>query len=116
MKRMGRYCKAYPVEKFREFEGWSEKRNQPPQSSNESHTNIQTDAHSQDEFTEGATYWFVQEDYTVTSDVFLDSRVVFDNVTADWIAFCKVRLKLLVPNMNENGTEGTEERKPGTIA
>lgn len=75
MPKVGRYCKAYPVERLREFDGWGEAR--------------QSRA--------GDGVLFLQEDFSVTEGVFLDEGIVFDRVTPEWKKFCEEQLGFRVP-------------------
>ena len=50
MPTMGKYCKAYPAARFREFPGWSERA-------------VAVE--------DGVVYLFLQENLVVTKDVFL---------------------------------------------
>lgn len=77
MKRMGRYCKAYPIERFREFPGWKEDA---------------TERQPND-----GVFLYLQEDFTVTDGVFLDENVVYGDVTAQWIEFCRDSLNFEIP-------------------
>jgi hypothetical protein len=70
MAKMGRYLKAYPVERLREYPGW-------------------------DLAASGVgdrPYLYLQDNYTVTQGIFLDEDVVFDRVTPEWTTFCQVQL------------------------
>jgi hypothetical protein len=73
MANMGRYCKAYPIERFRAYGNWREKM----------------------ESARGHLY--LQENFVVTDGVFLDQRIVFDDVTPEWVDFCKNTLKFELP-------------------
>lgn len=79
MAQMGKYCKAYPVRQLREFSGWREKESKNGEAGS------------------GAPaehpYLYLQENYTVTAGIFLDEQVVFDEVTPEWIDFCKNTLQ-----------------------
>jgi hypothetical protein len=103
MANMGKYCKAYPINRFREFSGWSEntqnlrKEKQP---GNGSETEIPRELTEKD-------HLFLQENFVVTDGIFLDENVIFDNVTPEWIDFCKNVLKFEVPF-----DEPTVDRKP----
>lgn len=89
--QMGRYCKAYPVTRFREYPKWKEHTAnlRPPDDSPSSTTTPRT--LGEDDF------YFLQENYTVTDDIFLDQYVVFDDVTPEWVAFCTHVLEFEVP-------------------
>jgi hypothetical protein len=41
--------------------------------------------------------FYLQEDFVVTDDIFIDENIVFANVTPEWIEFCKNKLKFEVP-------------------
>jgi hypothetical protein len=73
MATMGRYCKAYPIERLREYKNWREK------------------------FESTRGHLYVQENFVVTDGVFLDQSIVFDDVTPEWIDFCKNNLKFELP-------------------
>jgi hypothetical protein len=94
MAKMGRYCKAYPIERFREFSGWTEntqnmRREKQPEEGKDTEASEQRD---------GGGYLFLQENYVVTDGIFLDENVIFDNTTPEWIDFCKNRLEFEVPS------------------
>jgi hypothetical protein len=93
MASMGKYCKAYPVSRFREFDGWSEN------SQNLRKTKEQVDGKEvevEKELTD-TDILYLQENYTVTDGIFLDEAVVFDQVTPEWINFCKETLNFEIP-------------------
>ncbi|RMF28683.1 MAG: hypothetical protein D6759_15295 [Chloroflexi bacterium] len=75
MAKMGKYCKAYPIERFREYPGWAEK----ARPVNKGHL-------------------YLQENYVVTEGIFLDEEIVFDDVTPEWIEFCQETLQFRVPD------------------
>ena len=92
MKRMGRYCKAYEVGKLAEFPGWAEKERNDSAPGGEG---------------EGArdrgerNFYYLQEDFTVTDGIFLGENVVFDDMTPEWMEFCKSTLDFRVPDYEE---------------
>jgi hypothetical protein len=94
MAKMGRYCKAYPIERFREFSGWTEntqnmrKEEQPGDGK---------EAEASEQLT-GGDYLFLQENFIVTDGIFLDENVIFDNTTPEWMDFCKNSLEFEVPS------------------
>lgn len=91
MAVMGMYCKAYPLERFREFSGWTER----PGSLTVPDTPTAEGAPA--EAGKEAEYLFLQENYVVTNGVFMDENVVFDAVTPEWEAFCRTVLEFEVP-------------------
>ena len=93
MGQIGRYCKAYYLKEFRRFNGWTEHLqdfgSSPADESAESH-----DAAPQfnDE-----DFLYLQEDYTVTRGIFADENIVFDNITSEWVEFCRDTLRFEPP-------------------
>jgi hypothetical protein len=69
MANMGSYCKAYPIERFREFGGWSEK------------MPITADPEQED-----GRYLFLQENLVVTDGIFIDEKDVLNFEIPD---FCQ---------------------------
>ena len=90
MKNMGKYCKAYEIEKLMAFPGWAEnvKDVEAPASRNGETVDEQAPA----------TFYYLQENYTATDGIFLDENVVFDAVTPEWVEFCRDKLKFEVLN------------------
>lgn len=88
MAKMGKYCKAYPIVRLRKFNGWSEK------AENASKLRRQIDGkevESTRQLTD-ADFLYLREDFTVTDGIFLSDNVIFDNVTPEWIEFCRNEL------------------------
>lgn len=89
MANMGIYCKAYPLSSFQGFSGWGLngsplKLGQPGQGAAEGGPDNQD-------------YLFLQENYVVTANIYIDEDIVYDNVTPEWIEFCKNTLHFEVP-------------------
>ena len=94
MATMGKYCKAYSIQKLRGFHGWSEKaENARPEK--------QKGADGQEiEVTRALTaddYLYLQENYVVTDGIFKDEHIIFDQVTPEWIEYCQQTLKFEIP-------------------
>lgn len=89
MRKMGRYCKAYPIERFKEFGGWPEDVDQ---------IRKQQRADDKSEADSFPDFLYLQENFTVTDGIFLDENVIFDNVTPEWIDFCKTTLEFEIPD------------------
>src|SRR5689334_8804767 len=93
MAQMGTYCKAYHIDRFREFAGWTE-----------NSKNLRTEKQQIDgqevlmprTLTE-KDHLYLQENFIVTDGIFLDENIIFDDVTPEWIDFCKNHLKFEVP-------------------
>jgi hypothetical protein len=97
MANMGSYCKAYPVERFREYPLWVEKEREKPVEKDQAEAGQ----------SEGEAYYFLQENYTVTDNIFLDEGVVFDSVTPEWQEFCKMKLEFVIPDFSlQEASEG----------
>jgi hypothetical protein len=84
MKRMGSYCKAYPLAAFRAFDGWHER-------VENARLEI-VDGVSAPRVLDDTSIVFLQEDYSITDGVFLGEHVIFDAVTPAWIEFCRSRV------------------------
>lgn len=92
MARKGRYCKAYPVARFREYPGWTEDTQ-----------NLRTEEREIDgkkvvvprERTD-SDFFYLQEDFVVTDDIFIDENIIFANITPEWLDFCRNTLKFEV--------------------
>jgi hypothetical protein len=87
MAKLGNYCKAYPMEKFREYPGFPVSAPEPPAA----------EATDSPEPMDGS-FAFLQEDFTVTADIFMDEDIIFSDVTPDWVEFCKTTLQFEVPD------------------
>jgi len=83
MPQIGRYCKAYSREALARFPGWSE--------------NPRKQVEGQETAKE-PDYLFLQQDYTVTRGIYLDEDVVFNQVTPEWVEFCKTELRFEIPS------------------
>jgi hypothetical protein len=81
MARMGRFCKAYVVSALERYPRWSE----------HARTDL-VQRHGDEE-----PYVFLQEDLTVTADIFADEAVVFDALSPEWERFCRTDLEFAVP-------------------
>jgi hypothetical protein len=92
MATMGKYCKAYPIQRFREFYNWSENK--------QGYRKEETEAKSTDAGPEqiDCNFLYLQENYIVTDGIFMDEHIIFDSVTEEWVEFCKSTLKFEVPN------------------
>ena len=86
MSKMGRYVKAYPVERLRDFPRWAELASEPAD----------------------RPYLYLQENYTVTDGIFLDENVVFDRVTPEWVDFCRDGLAFEIPEWALPSQEGSQ--------
>lgn len=75
MATMGKYCKAYLLKQFRQFNQWNEDQ----------------------ELTEDSVL-YLQENYFVTDGIYKDENIIYDNVTDEWKEFCHQVLEFEIPN------------------
>lgn len=92
-KKMGRYCKAYPITRLREFPGWTEN----PKNARREQKMVEGREVEGPRLLTDDDFLYLQEDFTVTDGIFLEENVIFDGVSPDWIEFCKTTLKFEVP-------------------
>jgi hypothetical protein len=93
MAKMGKYCKAYPISRLREFKGWSENvGNARKEKKQVDGKEIEVERELTDD-----VFLYLQENFFVTDDIFIDENIIFDNVTPDWIDFCTNVLSFEVP-------------------
>lgn len=81
MAEMGNYCKAYEAKQLRAYPAWKEKVDDLRPETQEvdgEEVEVKRDAIADDDVL------YIQEDYTVTDDIFKDEHVVFDDVTDEW--------------------------------
>ena len=85
MTTLGKYSKSFPLQRFREFPGWTENLG------NARSIRQEVDGVTVEVARElsGTDYLYLQENFTVTDGIFLDENVIFDDVTDAWIDFCK---------------------------
>jgi hypothetical protein len=93
MATMGKYCKAYSLNKLRQFSQWTEnsentrKEKQEVDGKEVEVKRVLTD----DDFL------YLQENYTVTDGIFPDENIIFYNVTTEWKEFCHNTLAFEIP-------------------
>jgi hypothetical protein len=93
MAKMGKYCKAYPIQRFRESKGWHENTDALRK---EKQIVDGTEIFVGRQLTEN-DFLYLQENFQVTDGIFIDENIVFAEVTPEWIEFCKDTLKFEVP-------------------
>ena len=89
MNVIGKYCKVYPLKKFREFKDWAEKTKilkTSKQIIDGQEIELELTLSNED-------YLFLQENYVVTGSIFKEQHIIFDKVTPEWIEFCNQTLK-----------------------
>ncbi|HEX8090572.1 MAG TPA: hypothetical protein VF762_17060 [Blastocatellia bacterium] len=104
MAQMGKYCKAYPIPRLRAFNGWSEN----AQNARREKRQIDgSEVEAPRELTDD-DFLYLQENFTVTDGIFIDENIIFDNVSPEWIEFCKEDLKFEVPDYQSGAATSTE--------
>jgi hypothetical protein len=93
MTKMGKYCKAYPINRLREYQRWIEMKENFQK---EKSITERKDGEVDDQVAE-KSHLYLQENYVVTDGIFIDEHIIFDQVTPEWIDFCKNTLKFEVP-------------------
>ncbi|MGB3532440.1 MAG: hypothetical protein WBA13_02875 [Microcoleaceae cyanobacterium] len=93
MKTMGKYCKAYSIQKLRQFSQWTENKQN---TRTETKTVDGQEVEVSRELTED-DFLYLQENYVVTDGIFKDENIIFDNITPEWKEFCDTVLKFEVP-------------------
>jgi hypothetical protein len=91
---MGKYCKAYLAKQFREYPGWSEKKENVRKEKKEvDGKEIDVDRELDDE-----SILYLQENYVVTDGIFKDMNIIFEDVTDAWKDYCHGPLAFEIPN------------------
>ncbi len=85
MTILGKYCKAYPLSQLRQFPGWTEK------AENARIIRREVDGEVVEETRElsDEDYVYVQRNFTVTDGIFIDENIIFNDVTPEWIDYCR---------------------------
>ncbi len=104
MAKKGKYCQAYPISRLREYSNWTENTQ-----------NVRKDMQEIDgkkievhrELTD-SDFLYLQEDFVVTDDIFIDENIIFADVTPQWIDFCNNTLKFEIP-VYESAAPQTQE-------
>ena len=107
MATMGKYCKAYPITRLREFAGWTEK-------AENARKEKQPGADGKEvELPRALTdndYLYLQENHVVTDGIFKDEHIIFDHVTPEWITYCQTTLKFEIPSFASSGTDSVDSK------
>lgn len=99
MAKMGRYCKAYQVIRFREFDGWTEA-SQNARKVARPVDGVELDGIEVEgprPLTDGDIL-YLQDNFTVTDGIYLEENIIFDQVTPEWTDFCKNSLGFEIPS------------------
>jgi hypothetical protein len=85
MNTLGKYCRAYPLSLLRQFPGWTEK----PENARTIRKEVNGDTVEAPRDLTDEDYVYLQGNFTVTDGIFIDQNVIFDQVTPEWIDFCR---------------------------
>ncbi|MGD2089944.1 MAG: hypothetical protein PVH61_27455 [Candidatus Aminicenantes bacterium] len=112
-KQMGRYCKAYPITRFREYPDWSEK----VENVRKEKKIVDGEEIEVDRVLTEKDHLYLQENYTVTDGIYIDENIIFDGVTPEWKKFCKETLHFEIPvyepvKIKETDNKNIEEDEP----
>jgi hypothetical protein len=108
MATMGRYCKAYAVNRFMEYSGWKGKARNVKielQESDGEEKEVQRELRDDD-------YLFLQESLIVTDGIFIDQNIIYEDDSPEWRAFCQENLKFDVhvySHAEKSGVESAAE-------
>ena len=100
MSTIGKYCKSFPLERFRKFPGWTENLKNARKTKQE----IDGEIVEVERELSDADYLYLQENYTVTDSIFIDENVIFNDVTTAWIDYCKNVLGVKFPTDKDRGS------------
>lgn len=89
MAILGKYCKAYPLSRLRQFPGWNEIAENAKRIRKEVNGEIVEEPRKLTD----ADYVYVQKNFTVTDGIFIDENIIFSDVTPEWIEFCEKLLQ-----------------------
>jgi hypothetical protein len=94
MAEMGKYCKAYYVERFRAYKGWKEDVSDLRTVTKEvDGKDVEIEKTSLAE----RDILYLHDNYVVTDGIFKDENVVFDAVDDAWKEFCTKELEFQIP-------------------
>jgi len=85
MTKIGKYCRAYPLDRLRQFSGWTEK----AENARKIRTEVDGEIVEKPRQLTDADYLYVQRNFTVTDGIFIDENIIFDDVTDAWKEFCR---------------------------
>jgi hypothetical protein len=109
MAIMGKYCKAYPIKRLREFSQWTERSgNTRKEKQDIEGTEVEVNRTlTEDDFL------YLQENYVVTDGIFKDEHIIFDQVTSEWKDFCHTVLRFEIPDYAPEPVESNTTARQG---
>jgi hypothetical protein len=100
MATLGKYCKSFPLGRFRRFPNWTEKL----ENARKVRQEIEGDTVEIARELTGSDYLYLQQNFTVTDSIFLDENIIFKDVTPEWIDFCTNELGVSFPSSDRDKT------------
>jgi hypothetical protein len=85
MKKLGKNCRAYPLSVLRQFPGWAEK----PENARTIREEVNGETVEVPRNLTDEDYVYLQANFTVTDGIFIDENIIFNQVTPEWIEFCR---------------------------
>jgi hypothetical protein len=79
-RNMRKYCKAYHLKDLRQFQSWTERREE-----------------NEEELSDDSVIYLWDDFTVVRSPVIPDRGLIFDAVTSEWQQFCKETLRFEIP-------------------
>ena len=90
MTILGKYSKAYPLSQLRRFSGWVER----AENARTVRREVDGETIEEPRRLNDADYVYVHRNFTVTDGIFIDENIIFDEVTPEWIDYCRTVLGL----------------------
>ena len=101
MSTTGSYCKAYYVNRFREFSGWREKTENLRQTATTDAENRENELRRE---LKDDDHLFLHDNLIVTDGIFLDENIIFEDHSPEWKQFCECVLDFRVPAESQEST------------
>src|ERR1041384_8095456 len=102
MTILGKYCRAYPLARLRQFPGWQEK----AENARKIRTEVDGEMVEKARELTDEDYVYLQRNFTVTDGLFIAENIIFDDVTPAWMEFCRDVL-------GYGGSRGGEDQQIG---
>lgn len=87
-KELGLYCKAYQLRDMRAYPQWQE---------HAARARLASDSDAAPRTLTDDSIVYLQEDLSVTDDIFLGEHVLFSSQDSSWAEYCRDRLQFAVP-------------------
>ncbi len=97
MTTLGKYSKALPLKRFREFAGWKENAENVRKIRKKVDGTVVEVARELDE----SDYLYLHENFHVTDGIFYDENIIFSDVSSAWIDFCENVLGIKFPTSED---------------